>query len=355
MCHIECWSEQVESRGYLLAVALVLAFLLGFPSVAYAQEDSDPVIVIDYSHGQDQNVQGRFFHDPNFFGNLSEMGYDVIVATGGLNSSLLGPADCLILGSVYGPDNGFSGQEIDAIQEWFFEGPRFIWVAYDSDYSDSPESVHYINTNMSTVLERIGSNVYGEDAHIADNILNCGATYRAIANVTSDDSFVARIVEGVDKVLMHGSTLLYGSNSTMPSRYDSPVCIEVCSILNVHNILHYSPTSYIEDWNPPPPIVYDANQTGSFVAATIQTKVGANQEGVIVVSGGGPYGSYCSMYADEYCGVPLTGSRFVLQVVEFGVSYDPSIPDEVYLIAGGTAVGAVALVVLLLERRKPRS
>ena len=313
------------------------------------------VIVIDYSHGQDQNIQGKEIHDPNFFGNLTEMGYDVIVATGGLNTSLLESADCLILGSMYGQDNGFGEGELDAVHDWFFEEKRFIWVAYDSDYSDSPESVHYINENMSAVLERIGSNVYGEDAHIADDILNCGATYRAIANVTSGDPFVAPIVEGVDQILMHGSTLLYASNSTTPSPYDSPVSMETSTIPNVHGILCYSPTAYIEDWNPPPPIVHEASQTGSFMAVTIQMKAGANQEGVIVVSGGSPYGSYCPMYADEYYGVTLTGSRFVLQLVEFGISYDPRPPEEVYLIIGGAAVGAVALAVLMLERRKPRA
>ncbi len=342
----------MRNRALLIATCIFLTGAAGLPETVIAQDSPAPIIIIDYSHGQDQNVQGRYYHDPNFFGNLSEMGYEVVIATGGLNSSLLEPAKCMILGSIYGEDNGFDEQEFNAIQEWFQQGGKFIWVAYDSDYSDDPEGCHFINTNMSTVLESIGSKVYGEDAHIADDIMSCGATYRAIANTTSDDPFVARVVEGVDQVLMHGATMLYGSNSSTPSRYESPVLLETVTIPSVHNILFYSPTAYVEDWNPPPPILYEQAQTGSFVAATIQVNVGIDGDNVIVVSGGAPYGSYCPMYADSYYDVPLTGSRFVLQLVEFGMSYPPPTIEPVLLIIGGVAVTAVAVVVLLLDRKR---
>ena len=343
---------EVRNLALLVTVCLVVATAAGLPHVVCGQESPPHLIIIDYSHGQDQNVQGRYYHDPNFFGNLSEMGYEVIIAYGGLNSSILESAKCLILGSIYGEDNGFSEEEFDVIGEWFQEDGRFIWVAYDSDYADDPEGCHFINTNMSTVLERIGSKVYGEDAHIADDILNCGATYRPIANVTSNDPFVAKVVEGVEQVLMHGATLLYGSNSSAPSRNESPVFLETVTIPGVHPILFYSPTAYVEDWNPPPPILYADHQMGSFVAATIQVTAGTTGENVIVVSGGAPYGSYCPMYADEYYDVPLTGSRFVLQLVEFGMSYPPQSLQTIYLVIGGAVVAVVAIALLLLDRRK---
>ena len=340
----------MRHQGALVLALIVAAGLaLSIPTIHVVRAQSRPVVVIDYSHGQDINVQARAYHDPNFFGNLSEMGFEVIIAHGGLNSSLMENVDALILGSIYGEMNTFRDWELQCLESWFNEGNKFAWVAYDSDYPTHVEGTHYINMNMSTVLELFGSRLYGEPAHIADDTCNCGANYRAVANVTSNDLYVRPCVQSVDRVLMHGSTLLYGSNSTNPSRFESPIPLEQLTLPNVHPILYYSPTAFVEDWMPPAPIAHHENETDSFLACAIQTSAGPNGTDILVVSGGAPYGSYCPMFADEYHNYTLTGSIFVLQVVEFAMNYLSSVDYGTSLIAGGVVIAAIAVLVIVME------
>jgi len=251
--------------------------------------------------------------------------------------------------AIRGIMDGFTPEEIFAVADWFNQGNRFLWVAYDSDYPlpGGP----FINGNSTLILEAVGSHVYGEHTHVWDNELNCGVNYRPIANVTSRNSFVADIIEDVSAVLMHGATCLYGSQSDSPSSLTNPVSLENTTIANVTPFLFYSPAAYIHDSDTLMPIAHHNGDNGSFVACTIETHAGLNKSGVIVVSGSAPYGSYCPMSADHYYNWTLDGYRMILQAIEFGMNYTPPIPFEIPIVLAGLVVGAIFIVLILFERR----
>jgi len=320
-------------KAWCVLVLFFLTAFMGVPQIELIQAQEAPFsILIDYSHGQDANVLGREIHDPCLFSNLTSMGYQVTIATGGLNDSILEGKDCLLLGSIRGSwECGFSQSEIRSIQSWFENDSRFLWVAYDSDWSDFEFSIEFVNDNMSAVLESIGSHVYGEPSHVYDNTCNLEGAYKPYTNNTSDDEFVASMVENVGDVLMHGPTLLYGSNSSTPSHLESPIPLENNTIENVKPFLYYSPTAYLHDSDETPPIVHTNGQMGEFVACTIETNLGWHQRGTIIVSGSAPYGSYCPMFACLYRNYTLSGHILVLQSIEFGLSFiDPLPPPSPY-------------------------
>ncbi len=332
----------------LLSILLTLAF--NPQSVTTEPTNAAKRILIDYSHGQDDSVYGREVFDPLFFANLSLLGYDVIIAYGGLNSSILEDVDGFLLGSIRGIMDGFTPEEISAVATWFKEGNRFLWVAYDSDYPlpGGP----FINGNSTLILEAVGSHVYGEHTHIWDNELNCGSEYRPIANVTSRNPFVADIVKGVDAVLMHGATCLYGSNSDTPDSTTNPVPLENTTIANVTPFLYYSPSAYIQDQDSILPIAHNDGDNGSLVACTIEVNAGLNKSGVLIVSGSAPYGSYCPMYADHYYNRTLSGHTMILQAIDFAMNYSPPTPIDVPIVLAGIVVGIIFVALIIFERKE---
>ncbi len=323
-----------------LAVALIAAMLSPLiigtaPVVAQANK----TIVFDMSHGQGNPATWDI--DQDLANNLTQLGYTVVWAYGGINDSILANADGLVIGSLYGESNTFTSSEVSAIADWFNSGDKFLWVAYDSDYSGA-----YINDNMTLILEAVGSHVYGEPTSIEDPDSNCGAGYRPVANTTSDDPFVADIVEGTSKVLMHGPTLLYGSNSDNPGENVNPVALETESIENVYPVLYYGASATIVDHDLIAPYAHDEGDTGSFVAMTVEVNAGETGDGVIVVSGASPYGDYRPMSAWEYKNVTLDGYNLVKNAIHFGMEYPPPAGISPMLLYGG--IGAVVIIVIVV-------
>ncbi|MHA2397227.1 MAG: hypothetical protein ACXAC0_11035, partial [Candidatus Thorarchaeota archaeon] len=249
--------------------------------------------------------------------DLENMGIEVIWAWGGINSTILSNATGLVIGSIYGVSNTFSMIELLAIQQWFLTGHKLLWVGTDSDYGE----FSYINDEMSSILESIGSHVYPEPVSVYDPISNCYASYRVVANKTSDDLFVSSIVEGVSGVLMHGSTLLYGSNSlSSPGAEEAPMALESTTIENVYPLLYYGESAIIDDSDMVPPLAHSDGDTGSFVCATMETHLGLWNSSIAIVSGSSPYGGYQPMFTSDYYGNNLEGDLFVKQAISFGMS-----------------------------------
>jgi len=273
-------------------------------------ELSEGKIVFDYSHGQ-LNSYLLETEDAWLAGNLTEMGYEVVWAMGGINSSILADAQGLVAGSIY-ENLGYSAQEIADIADWFNSGNKFMWIGYDDDYPGK-----YINDNMTAILSAVGSHVYGEPTAIHDSEENCGASYRAVANTTSSDPFVSEIVEGVSHVLMHGATCLFGSTIAEPN--SGIVSLEDTTISEVYPLLYYSAAATIYDYDLIPPLAHTIGQTGLFTATTLELSAGVDSSGIIIVSGASPYGDYRPMYTEYYRDVTLTGNLLVLQAIRFGM------------------------------------
>jgi hypothetical protein len=314
------------------------------------------LIVFDMGHGQ---YKDSIFsaEDAWLANNLTDAGFQVVWAWGGLNDTILARARGLIIGAIYGTTNGFTGAEITAVDDWFSEGNKFLWVGSDSDYA----GYAYINNNASLILDAVGSHVYPEAISISDAYSNCNASYRVVANGTSTDAFVADVVDGVDAVLMHGPTSLYGSTSGAEGT--DVVALENTTIENVYPLLYYGGSATISDADLVPALAHSDGDSGMFVATTIEINAGEDGTGVIVVSGASPYGDYQPMTTNEYYEVPLTGMTFVTQVIEFGMDfamspYAPTVTpppftiDPMLLLAIGVGVVVLIIIVVVVVKRK---
>ncbi|MHA2425650.1 MAG: hypothetical protein ACXAEF_12745 [Candidatus Thorarchaeota archaeon] len=324
-----------------IIAALCAAFLVGPTPVRAAGTGT---IVFDYSHGQySSNLWNTT--DAAIAGNLTDLGYEVVFAYGGINTSILADAVGFVAGSIYGSSNGYTAAEFSAISDWFNAGNKFMWIGYDSDYAGRT----YINDNMTAILEDAGSHVYGEPLSVEDPVSNCAAGYRPVANTTSTNSFVAPIVAGVEKVLMHGPTCLYGSTSATEGT--DVVALETDSIPNVYPFLYFGASATIVNADLVNGYAHDEGDTGSFVAATIEIGAGAAGSGVIIVSGASPYGDYRPMAEGEYYDVVLTGAMdMVVNGIDFGMNQAQAMDMTLILAIG--AIGAVVVIVIIVAVMK---
>jgi hypothetical protein len=312
-------------------------------AIAFGMDYNEPdIIVFDMGHGQYKDSVFTA-EDAWLAGNLTEMGYYIVWAWGGLNDTVLGRATGLVVASIYGTTNGFTAAEVTAVDDWFAQGEKFLWVAGDSDYA----GYDYINANASLILEAAGSHVYLEPISISDDISNCNASYRVVANGTSSDPFVADIVDGVDAVLMHGPTSLYGSTSATAGA--DAVALETETIENVYPVLYYGASATIGDSDLVPPLAHTDGASGEFVAMTIEVNAGTTGDGVIVVSGASPYGDYQPMSTYEYYEVALSGD-IVKQTIDFGIDYinNPTTPGGGFTIDPVLLMGIVGVVVVVI-------
>ena len=310
----------MKGNALVVLVCLVVLPIAALPySVPTVKGLGAGTVVFDYSHGQ---TKASLLNNTDLWlkNNLTQMGYTVVWATGGINASILENAVGFVAGSIYGEANVYSVNELIAISNWFNAGERFMWIGYDSDFG----GYTYINDYMTMILMLVGSHVYGEPTAVQDPISNCGSSYRVVANGTSTDPYVSSIVTNVHKVLMHGPTLLLGSNNATPGYGISPVALETTTITDVYPLLYYGGNATILDSEPTPPIAHADGARGEFVAATIETHAGMAKTGVLVVSGASPYGDYVPMYQDVFYGVELDGYNLVNQAIDFGVRFAAS-------------------------------
>jgi hypothetical protein len=310
-----------------LVITALFASILAIPNLTTAATPaagSMGKIVFDYSHGQESTNSEVVTADANLEGNLTEMGYEVVWARGGINATILSDAVGFVAGSIYGAGNGYLAAEVTAISDWFNAGNKFMWIGYDSDYTSAPDAGQWNNDNMTLILEAVGSHIYGEPTAVEDPVSNAGAGYRPVANTTTDNPDLAAIVEGVSAVLMHGPTLVYGADGAAET---SPVALESGTIDNVYPLLYYGANATINDGDIIDPIVHTNNQQGSFVATAMELYAGEDGSSALIVSGASPYGDYRPMCADYY-NVPLDGYNLVLQGIKFGIIHATSAQGE---------------------------
>lgn len=331
------------SNTHKIATVILIAALFVPYLFMPARAQAGGKIMMDIYHGQYSSyVFG--YEDAWLDDNLTANGYTVEFNNATITASTLSDVDGLLIGSQYGDQNAFSSSEIAAIGDWFNAGGKYLWVGYDSDYG----GYQYINDNMTAILAACGSHVYGEPISVSDSYSNCNASYRVIANVTSTDSYVASIVTGVNRILMHGPTCLYGSTSGDGL---NPVNLETGSVANVYPILYYGASATIGDSDLVAPLAHSDGDEGSFVAMTVEMAAGEAGTGVIMVAGASPYGDYKPMYADEYYGEALDGPELVLQAIEFGMN-PPAGLDLMLIAAIGGAVVVVVIIIIILMKKK---
>jgi len=322
-----------------IATIFVPYLAVGFMPAKVRAQDAGK-IVFDYSHGQYSDyIAGNETHpgqDWHLRKNLTDMGWEVVWAFGGLNDSVLSDADALMVAGIYGEQAGFAQSEIDAVADWFNAGNKFLWVGSDSDYGGAS----YINANMSAMLEAVGSHIYPEPTSVEDPESNCDAAYRVVANETSDDPYVADIVDGVSKVMMHGPTCLYGSTSATAG--EDAVALEETDIENVYPLSYYGDAAFITDADLIAPYGHDNGDEGPLVATAVEVNAGEAGNGIILVSGASMYGDYQPMFTEEYKDVTMDGYNLILNAI----SWTPPATMDWLLIGG--IIGVVAVVVIII-------
>jgi hypothetical protein len=328
----------------IATVVLIASLFMPFLFTPAKAQDGGKIF-FDLYHGQYSSYVFDY-EDAWLEGNLTAMGYTVEWNNATITASALSDVDACIIGSQYGDQNAFSAAEISAIGDWFNTGNKFLWVGYDSDYG----GYNYINDNMTAILAACGSHVYGEPTSVEDNFSNCNASYRVVANGTSSDAYVADIVAGVDAILMHGPTLLYGSTSGDGA---NPVNLETGSIAYVYPVLYYG-ASTILDADLIEPKAHDNNDVGEFVAMTVEVYAGTARTGLIMVSGASPYGDYKPMRAEGYYGEVLDGKRLVEQAIDWAMETAPTLtpPLDIMLIVGIIGVVVVVIIIIVIVMKK---
>jgi hypothetical protein len=317
---------QNDKRKASLAVmiACLMASLLVFsiPTIAVAQGSatgSMGKILIDYSHGAYKESAEHV--DQWLADNLTLMGFEVIFLWGGLNDTILADADGLVLPNIWGVDNGYLAAEVTSVTTWFNAGNKFLWIGGESDFVEAGGG-QVVLDNQTLMLEGVGSHVYLEPTAVQDASSYAGASYRPVANITTDNKMLAAIVEGVDDVLVHSPTLLYGSDSTTPGENVSAVALETHSIDDVYVLLQYSNNATIVDSDLQPPYAHTNGQVGPFATVTLELTAGTAGTGALVVSGGNIIGHYWPMMESDYAGVTgLDGMRFVKNLIMYSMMY----------------------------------
>ncbi len=327
----------MPEKRKLISTTLIALMIISFAAPfiftnVQAAETTNITIVIDASHGEISSKSEALTNQ--LIGNLTAKGYNVIVAKGGINATVLENATALLVGAVYGAN--FTSAEILAIKNWYNTGNKFIWVNGDSDYSGN-----YIVKNSNDILAAIGAHLRVEPTSVEDPESNCGAGYRVVANVTNNDPTVAPIVKDVSKVLFHGPSILYGINAD-----GDPVALENTTLPNVYWIMKTSPAGIIVDHDLVSPVAHTVNQEGSFVIFAVELAAGPKANNVVMVSGAAGYGDYEPMFSDLYHDVNLTGSALVKQAIDYGVTKcQPAMGIDPMIITA--AIGAVVVVVII--------
>ena len=101
----------------VMIAALLAPMVLALAPINVRAQDA-PIIVFDYSHGQYSSYVTPN-EDTDFTEALEADGFEVVWATGGLNDTILADADGLLIGGIYGDNNGFTDAEIGAVADWF--------------------------------------------------------------------------------------------------------------------------------------------------------------------------------------------------------------------------------------------
>ncbi|MFW9843647.1 MAG: hypothetical protein ACFFEV_03650 [Candidatus Thorarchaeota archaeon] len=313
--------NRMRKASLVVVTTFLMASLLvcSIPTIAVAAETAGDQgkILIDYSHGAYKESAEHV--DLALASNLTQMGFEVVFIWGGLNTTILETADGLILPRPWGPTNEYLASEVTAVGEWFNGGNKFLWVGGESDFVEADGGQKVLD-NQTMILEEVGSHIYLEPTAVQDDENFAGASYRPVANITTDVPELAGFVEGVEEVFVHSPTCLYGSDSTTPAEGESPVALETATITNVYPLLMHSPFATIVDSDVTEPYAHTDGQTGAFVSVALELEAGTAGTSALVVSGGNIIGSYWPMMEDEYADKSdMDGMRFVKNTIMYGM------------------------------------
>ncbi|WP_297465833.1 CGP-CTERM sorting domain-containing protein [Thermococcus sp.] len=256
--------------------------------------------------------------------------------------------DFLIIGQ---PTQAFTPDELAALEKWWNDGNRILWIAGDSDYGNGPQTID----NVDAVLDRLGVNLRLDQCSVEDATSNAGAGYRVIGLVnpssnTPDKDMLTKDLKNGGKVLFHGpGVVAYVDDQGNWKKLPAGSGME-----NVYVIVTSSSDGQIVENTDPPAQAYTAGETGQFPLMAVQ--VFPDKKNVLIVSGETPYGGYEPMWTPEYHGVKLDGPQFVTNFIHWTINVQSNLGKEEGGGGGSTCGPAIlvglALIPLALYRKR---
>jgi hypothetical protein len=241
-------------------------------------------VLIDLSHFNTHDVDFG-----GFVGNLTDWGFEVVLATGGINATILADVDIFVETM---PLLNFTADETTALSDWFAGGNKAMWLATDSDFTTAEAINGPIYQNA--LLETVGAKLRFEPSSVESPDVNIEAPYRVLAPIFNRAPGVASaLTANVRTGFFHGPSILCGWNGT------DYVDLETAAPENVTWIGKTSGSSVLVETDPTYlAYAHTEGQNGPFVIMAAE-EVGTNK---IVLTGEAIFTVYKRMfgYPGEY-------------------------------------------------------
>ena len=287
----------------LLIVGLSIA--VGYASTTVRAQGDKPLVVAI--------ALGLLGEDPNLkaiIGNITQVNWKVI--TGDFTYNDIKDAKMIIFVQV---DTSYklSKADLSAIKQWFDQGGKTLWVSGDSDYSGGDFKRIPVTNSL---LEAVGSHLRNDHCEVEDPVSNTGAGYRVAAYVEPDPALGFLKTGVTNRVLFHGPgpIAIYYNGKWYPFFNDTkpplPTILKI-AVTSKHATIHEFVKPFPHAYNVLNPPV------NSFVLMAAEFFM--SKKDIVILSGEAPFDHYTPMWVNSYHGIPLSGQRFVTNVILWGV------------------------------------
>ncbi len=317
--------------------AFLFLALLTLPSLTFAARLAGPVVLVDFSHGENTKGLCEFMATlpeaywiilvPNKDYQLPQCTvkpYKILVGNFATPKVVeeLREVDMIVIGQ---PTQYFEKPELNSLKKWFEAPGKVLWCAGDSDYPAQGGNMEIADHACDAVLKAIGSKLRLDFVSIEDPTSNAGAAYRVVGIVKPDPRYNAQIIAyGAHKVLFHGP----GAVAWVDENGNWHKLTDPNTPKNLIKIVVTTKNGRVVEHQPVAPgapgefgKAHHVGETGVFVLMAAEVRGDKAPYNVVIVSGESPYGGYQPMVTFRYHGIPLDGPRFVRNVFLWSLSY----------------------------------
>jgi len=309
-----------------LTLILLSTLAFGLMSTIPAMAAADYKVVVYVKGGL---VTGQFLEAA--MEDISYVEWSVLLAN--MTAADIADADMLILIQSEMEIN-FTSDEKDAIDAWFDEGGKTLWVVGDSDYSDQHKRIETANE----VLETVDSKLRLENCEATDPSSKADASYRVYGDSAMCSDDYKYLVNGVTKALFHGPGIIIGKVGE--TYYD----LFETSIDGVHVIMTTSENGTAEDVEPPAPEVH-LGYKGYLPLMVLEEHANGN---TLYVTADSPFAHYTPMYKPELDNY----DRYAVRNPQQGATLFANIVDNAVRAKADAAISEMTTEISSLEADK---
>ncbi|MHA1305253.1 MAG: hypothetical protein ACTSQE_06040 [Candidatus Heimdallarchaeaceae archaeon] len=326
-------------RKSLVGLILIVTILatVSTSSMAYDTEIKikNKTIMIDVSHGA--------YHTEveNFKGNLTEAKNTVVMIEGSdFFANFTTDADALFMSQ---PDEFYTGNETQAIVDWFKQGGKFLFIGADSDYGG-----YFSPTALNNLLRNLGAQLRFDSTSISDEVNNDGASYRVAATEFGDGEVAQKVTEGMEAgFILHGPCSILAVNKT--ATLETYLDLRTTQLDNVEVLVSYSSDAVSDDSDVsglPTDLYATSTTTGNYPAVVLEVLEGS----YLVLAGEAIFTDYKSMYdqfteTGEYNGGLTYGQMFVNNLLNYFLGTAQAPMPFVPVISALALFGAIMVIV----------